>query len=335
MNMATFRGVAAELRPYLLPGIHSASGSAEQSIAAWTRSGSYGISIAPSAGGFQLDPVMPNVGLGEAFACEVRRFSLAAFETCLRNERAPGLRRALAWPMISNYYAAYFSAHAICRMFGRSVSHLDASIAADVGRVASSYVGGTHNVPSGLYAVSYDGPTGVMRYLHFGGVGGSHEALWKVFLTLLDELQGRVLQGGPNTIEVQATATYLGEIARRLKSKGANGGNWLSVLRNEVNYRQLYGIWYPYSVPDASAEVVDRRMREWLRERTDWSSVVGRNTELNCAADLASSMLSLLFWLLKDLRARASARRHFVEGMTFALLRQQATVPSVAQFIEA
>lgn len=330
--MATFREVAAELRPFLLPGISGASGTSDLGVSAWTRGGSYSVSVPPGGGCFQLDPVMPNAGLAEAFACEVRRFSLAAFETGLRNEQVIDVPRALAWPIITNYYAAYFSAHAICRLFGRSVSQLDASVASNVGQVASSYLGGTHGVGSGLYSVAFDG---TMHYVHNGGAGGSHELLWKTFLQLLSSLHERLLLTGPATTEVQAVASYLSEVAVRLKTKGANGGNWLSSIRNDINYRQQYGVWYPYDVSTSTAEGVGRRLKGWLRERPDWTSSPTRNTELNCAVDLASSMLSFLFWLLKDLASRTAAPRHFVNGATLALLRQQGKTPALRALVDA
>lgn len=326
--MGSYAAVAAELRPFLLPGIHGAGGLSSSGVAAWTKGGSYSVAVAPAPGCFQVNPVLPNAGLAEAFACEVNRFSLAAFESMMRNERDMDVPRALAWPMITSYYAAYFSAHAICRLFGRSVSQLDSSVSASVSNVFSSYLGGGHNISTGLYAVSFDSAGASLQYVHNGGAGGSHELLWKSFLELLVFLRSSLLQSSPSTSEVQDVATYLDEVAARLKAKGANGGNWLSVLRNEVNYRQLYGVWYPYDVSASSADVVGRRIRSWLRERTDWTSTPGRNTELHCAADLASSLLSLLFWLLRDLGMRATGSRHFVHGSAFALLRQQAKAPS-------
>lgn len=310
-----------------MPGLSSSGGMSGQSLAEWVRGGSYSINAAPTTARFQLKVSLPDQKMSEALCSEICRFSIAALESAVYGRVKRPAPKALAWPFISSYYAAYFAAHAICRIYGRSVSQIDATTANAVGSVAAAYLGGTPQVGSGLYSAVLDSASGDFIFTKMSGVGGSHELLWKLFLHLLGDLQEGLLGSSPSTSEVQEVSNFLDQLRDRLVLRGNNGGNWLSVVRNDVTYRHQQGLWFPYKISNREAGDISRRLAECLKVEVSWASPAGEGNDIGCASELSASIVALLFWHLKDLKVRNSARRHFVDAAVFPLLRRQLGEP--------
>jgi hypothetical protein len=100
-------------------------------ISEWVSDEEYQIYVPLQATQFVLNVSSQNEFL-IALAADVNRCATAAFEsTChvIENRQLP---RSTAWLVIKSYYAAFFAAHSISRMFGTTFTPLDKTQAKSV-----------------------------------------------------------------------------------------------------------------------------------------------------------------------------------------------------------
>jgi hypothetical protein len=182
--------------------------------------------------------------LVDSYMFDCARMACAAMESVECVSEIGGFPKSTAWAAIKMYYAAFFSAHAIMRIFGRACSHLeDGNI--KLLREYSDVYG--INVPfcgSGYYRSKYDQ---AKNLLCLEQLGETHKDTWKSFRDTIKGLSSDVLLvAGQKTKKQQLSAT-LDQLVYQLENRGSRqAGNWLSVYRNNLNYRQDYGAWYPY-----------------------------------------------------------------------------------------
>jgi hypothetical protein len=143
--------------------------------------------------------------------------------------------------------------------------------------------------------------------------GGVHEQLWAVFLGTIVELRNGILNKPASDAADLEVADTLRELSNSLTSNGANGGNWLSQVRNRVNYKQQLGLWFPYSEKD--------RFYESLRSALD--SVAEKNlSEFQLAKkhenpvvqflETCGFLVALCLEFAKEMEARNEAGRSFL-----------------------
>lgn len=110
-------------RPFWLPGLNEVSGNHIKGIGGWICDEEYQIYSPPGATKFALN-VSYSAPLLQAYAAEINRISVAAFETMSELSRPLRFPKSTGWLIIKTYYAAFFSAHALIRMLAKSCSLL-------------------------------------------------------------------------------------------------------------------------------------------------------------------------------------------------------------------
>src|SRR5699024_9670922 len=132
------------------------------------------------------------------------------------------------------------------RVFGRSCSQLESGHIKQLNEYASaSQVLGKLCGGRGFYATELNKDTDI---LHFWKLNNTHKDTWFIFYTMLKEISNGVLTIKGLKADKEAMSVYLGAICDGLEGpRRYLRGNWLSLYRNSVNYKQEYGAWFPYN----------------------------------------------------------------------------------------
>src|SRR5262249_2362372 len=152
-----------------------------------------------------------------------------------------------AWIVIRSYYAAFFAAHSILRMLGLTISQLEAGHLRSIEHVALLYGASiVRQMEPGSYQCVYDPAARTLLCTRVRL--RPHDALWRLFYDTLGKLTAAVLSRSKASASGQLVVAKLDELQGCLRGgKATTVGNWLAQIRNRANYRQEFGIWFPYS----------------------------------------------------------------------------------------
>ena len=198
-----------------------------------------------------------------AVSFDYDRFALAAQESrivALSDRDQFGI---VSWPLLKQYYAAFFSAHAIMRARGAGLVRIDSSQSIGITSTMQTYLVPDTKFTSGnyYYSISKDerdasGEITVSFSVSKDGKG-VHEGFWASFVKYLESEANRAVKMGlPDN---QFFVSY----ALQLKQAIMSGETaWLSKVRNEINYQHEHQSWMPltkrspsnFSVPRSSKE---------------------------------------------------------------------------------
>lgn len=263
-------------------------------------------------------------GFTEALASEISRFSCAAYESLLDAEPSNTLSKSLGWQCIRHYYATFYIAHALLRITGSSLTYISTNTASSMNKVGSQYLGVSPQVASGLYLIKRDASNQSHILLqHMSSGGGSHQDMWRVFLQLMVEIENSILKVlGSIPLAMHAISISEG-IRKVLCRQGHNDGGWTSSVRNAINYRQEYGLWYPYTKKPPYYSQASSRLRRWMPNDPRGFDINLTSNEVDGLADICAFLSHLLMAILKDISARApNSKACFVDQVAFKFLRQ-------------
>jgi hypothetical protein len=235
------------LRLGWLNGLSALTGSPAHGIRDWLVNGTYAFQNAPSATAFEF--FAPNViEPVQAYAHDANRMSCGAFESIISIAPVAHMRRSLAWLALKAYYAAFYSAHAFLRLQGNSLTQLDARETTRIASVAQAYGFATaRTISTGFHKIHFDPGTKLLRASHSGARGGtSHEILWSEYSAALHNLIRNVQSSSLLSSDRTAVTSKLQAVLKLLSQSRSTNGNWLSKIRNEINYRHSLGVWYPH-----------------------------------------------------------------------------------------
>lgn len=181
----------------------------------------------------------------EPYSHDINRLSCASIESIRDIERKNWQAKSIGWNITKFYYSAFFSAHCILKIFGYSLTNIDQSSIDKVRTITNSYGFSYQNLNSGLYCININYQTNTFRFQKNPQFDNSHEGLWKYFNYFLINNQNTIYSQLPQA-EAQIVVDKVNELTKALMNWNSQNGNWLSRVRNLVNYSQNYGIWFPY-----------------------------------------------------------------------------------------
>lgn len=317
------------VRPKWPPGLNAVGVPKFTSVASWLATGTYG--WLPSAQGSGCLDLRGSVtDFTSALASEITRFSCAAYESLLDAGPPETALRSLGWTLVRHYYATFYSAHALLRIAGTSLTYLSASVVTDLNKVAGQYLGVSPQLISGLYLVGVDTLNRNVVSLKpiSSGKGGSHEEMWGYFLQLLADIENSILSSQGHISSALQAVQVSKSLRISLCSQGKNNGAWPSSIRNAVNYRHDYGVWYPYSRSAKQAEDLVKRMKNWSQLDSPSVLIGGATDDLSKFVDLCNIVTQFMTGALKDVSKRAtSSGKSFVDRYPFKLLRLRQVTP--------
>lgn len=230
----------------------------KQSLKLWLSEGNYYVNHSPpdvSLYSLKPDEVKQSLSL-DAF-----RFASHSAQTVFELERTTAYPKLTSWRVIQAYYAAYFAAHATLRFFGRSFSHLENGHVQFLKSRCFSEAGYSPNLPSSYYLIRYSPMT---QNLTFEKCSESHKDLWKCYQALMRDISSEVLKARASEQRRQEVAQIFSELTEAITARGRHpAGNWLSIVRNEVNYKSLHGVWFPFSKSVPSFGTLIGKVKDW------------------------------------------------------------------------
>ncbi|MEG8231144.1 hypothetical protein [Pseudomonas orientalis] len=249
-------------RPLYSTKISQSLGHSLCDFKSWIAQGRYQVSSILPNGDITLY-ILDHDSLNETLGYDLARFTCAAFESMLDINEDIQFPKATAWPGIKTYYASFFSAHALLRLFGVSCSQIESTQAALLSKYAKIY-GVTCNAQAGFYVANFSPST---NSLTLKKMKDTHGDTWKSFNNQLIALSNEVLQVPGIAQNKSDTSAFLLKLSDSLCGSGRMPeGNWPSSYRNNLNYKQDYQAWYPYH----KTSIKIKNIRNYL---TKWASV--------------------------------------------------------------
>ncbi|RAK51475.1 hypothetical protein [Phenylobacterium deserti] len=253
------------LRQGWVRGLNAVSGKQSIELKHWLKVGTYAVESLSTLDRIVLRPADIAVPLG-ALACDVNRTCISSIETAQSIAEVQGLPKSLAWMLIKLYYSSFFAANALLRIQGVSCSYLDIEEVLSLRRVAHSYgMRDAAKISSGQYLLTFDMAAREI-VVEKNSRLASHEFVWSVYVAKIGEIRAKLSGALLASAYVKKVDLVLASLQDALNDQGRVNGNWLSQVRNAVNYRQELGVWYPYQGKRQAprGEARSRRQRELI-----------------------------------------------------------------------
>jgi hypothetical protein len=256
------------------------------------------------------------IDLDTHFAGEGAKFASVAFESLetFRTRWATAEDRdGIAWRFVGLYYSAFYAAHAVLRLLGRSLTNVPAwsGVQAEFDALHKSTSIPNLELRTGyhLMTLSPDKRSIEIRNANASASKGSHGVTWDEFRDLADDVYAN---NSLNTTHQQrAAADYAGIIAQPVcidHESSSIQWPWMSAMRNKINYRIPENLWGPPNkrVTPSRMAIIHRLVYEPTPDRI-----------VRCASDqeplvrfVASCtyILSILASLCGEMEQRASSR---------------------------
>ncbi len=318
--------VESEIRPFWMPGLNQIVGSQKCSFVKWLLKQEYYIYLPISQKKFILDLARNDYinNMLSAFAFDCNRMASAAFETMYFIEKSHKLPKSTAWLIIKSYYAAFFAAHAITRMLGIGCSQLDKQQAGKIYEIATLFNNNNGlNISSSYYRCIYNQGKQQLLFDDIKSKGGTHESFWKIFYMTIQDISNKILSSGRIASQSQQVSIKLNELCGILCYQGRNGGNWLSSVRNQVNYRHEFDTWFPYHRKrQQSIENIYSNCLMWLDDPMNINLVIKPSEPIDMFINACSFIVGLCRVLIQDMSDRCSKGKSYLKDGSIKLLHQ-------------
>lgn len=307
------------LRPFWIQGLNEVTGRQIKEIAGWVSDEDYQIYNDVHPKRFVLD-VSNTAHLVRAYAAELDRIAIASFETLARIESS-GESKSISWQCIQRYYAAFFSAHSLLRVFGTGCNTLGRTQCNSVLKVASAWgVAAPPSLPGGLYCFSYDANRQQFSASHVAG--GPHESFWRHFDTKLEEIATLILASHASfTVDLrtrQAVALKLGQLRSNLSQPGAPQAGWLTQVRNGINYHHKWATWWPYSGRPKYYRILEEQGAFWREDPLNIELDLFDNRDMLRFQASCNFLIAACREVLQDLEDRCPTGDSFLKSGTIA-----------------
>jgi hypothetical protein len=201
--------------------------------------------------------------------------------------------------------------------------HVDASRATLVRRIAGIY-GITASFNQGLYDLRTSSDVTSVRLAEIGGgQGGTHEVFWAMFVDRLKDVEAGVLRSSLREEEAQKVFVSLSSMRSSLIRNSLHG-NWLSSIRNVVQYRHGMRVWQPVKVSKVQRQRLSRLARSWMGDPLDLDVAKHSDSELSHFVAACTYIVGMARVILVRIGERCTSGRSFVH---FAPLLRIALAP--------
>jgi hypothetical protein len=252
-------------RTYWAHGLNNITINKSITFNEWIKEGKdYRITSQVKIDEFSLDLNDRNLFLNP-ISRDCNRFCSSSLESIIKIDNLDILPKSISWLLIKQYYSAFYSAHLILRILGVSLSQFDPDGIKKVKFIANLYGSLNNiNIQGGYYLVDYSQNSKkiLCKKINVNEDGGSHVALWKIFGEKIKFISTDSLSKSTST-EIQIFTKQLEELTNNLSFLGSNNYSWLSRIRNDLNYKHLYGVWHPYSLNKKDLNFIIRNNGAW------------------------------------------------------------------------
>ena len=279
-------------------------------------------------------------------AKDINRLSCAAVESLISIQECKPNKKSLAWQMVKAYYAAFYAAHCTLKICGLGLTQVDQITIQRITRQASAYGYMVPSLNAGLYCIELDEYTTQMRLYSVLRYDDNHRGLWKRYYEFIGLLCGTHIQTGStdsNCVRVKepsekstlsvyeqlpvSDAEIIVERLEMLKTCLNRRGdmNWLSYIRNEVNYNHAFGVWYPYgSYKESFADILRNNML-FIKSPLCEEFNVENNSDVLAFYKCCQLIVSICMEIINDLAYRHPKNKSFLNYGVLRLLKYTQT----------
>ena len=301
------------VRQFWLPGLNDVAGASPSGLSVWLRTKDYQFYDPLQTGIFNLtiSNITPFLS---AIAFDCNRMAMASFESMAAIQKLDTFPKSTAWLVIQTYYSAFFAAHTILRMMGISCSRIESSVSSEIYLIAKMFgqLNGMSSVSDGQYVCTFDSPTRKLNCIKENDK--SHEGFWKKFCAVIQQLSSDILTYGKHIIEDQQVSVKLIELCECLKTAPYTRGNWLSSIRNRVNYSHELGTWFPYKSQNSLHEYLHNSRAGWLYDPMEIEMAKVKTDELQRFNKTCHFIIGMCRILVMDMSQRCSTNKSFLKS---------------------
>lgn len=223
-------------------GIGQHKGHSESSVHSWVQTANY--APVSKSKTIQLTGI-DNISFLNSLCSDINRLSSAASETLSNIQEVTQIPKSLAWPYVKLYYAALFYTHTILRVWGKSPTYFRTLELMPLKSSLDVYgVDPPFKIKTGQYLITATLSSSELS-LTPEADGGSHESVWREFHKSLKELQQKIIEANILKSDKDRLTKELKSFISLISANGSND-SWPSQMRNNIQYRQEEGVWYPY-----------------------------------------------------------------------------------------
>lgn len=311
--------ISSAIRPFWVPGLNAISGRLKYNLSDWIIKQEYQI-YTPLKKDECLLEISDKNKLLAAFAFDCNRMAIAAFESMHLISQSKSIPKSTSWLIIQSYYAAFFAAHSILRMFGISCSQFEQTQNTKIEEIADIYQN-KNVIPlkQGSYQCTYNDNS--KQLICKASSGGTHESFWKIFCCEMRNLSTNILSSNQPILQSQNVATKLEDMCSALCHEGKNGGNWLSYVRNIVNYRHELGSWFPYKkITKSCIDDLYCNYHTWLVDPMQITFVIKPGTDIQLFHNLCNFIVGVCRVLIQDMFNRCPTGNSYLADGSIRLL---------------
>ena len=232
-----------------------------------------------------------------SMANDCNRFAQAAIESMWTINKNEALPRSAGWTTVKMYYASFYAAHAILRLYGQSCSQYEKEHIDKVFEVAKA-TSMNHDVScieQGFYLSCIDKQK---KEVSYSKLKDSHADTWYSFSSLLDTLMSEIPSQTTGLSDYKDNAfTMLSNLKQALVRPNAYRGNWLSQIRNKIHYQHTYGAWFPYNGASHDPDDINRNTR-WIQNPEVYDLTNKPADVIGNLSNISNFMVSLMHHLI-------------------------------------
>lgn len=330
------------MRQLYIPRLNMVSKCTEEGLRTWLASND---SFVPSSSGrgdsFELVFYDISTFLS-CLASDISRLSCASIESLNNINEALEPKKFLAWELVKYYYSAFYSAHSTLKICGFGLVQLDQRILNNIKNRANTLGSALPSLGKGIYCFKIDGASSKVTFFRVGRYDDNHKGLWHRYIDFLDVLSGLSVETNnldANCIrknesaakpkmciytqmplaDAEAVVSRLDELKAVINKRGDS--NWLSSIRNMINYNHAYGVWFPYKQFEEShfqiPTLKDLYLLSPLSEQLSLDSLPSLSEYVKCC----QLVNSINYSLLNDLAKRHPDSKSFLLKGPFAYIK--------------
>lgn len=310
------------LRPYYIDGLAGISGVTHTTFKEWIETAPQILDSYDAVSKQFTFYIGDKDSLLRTVAFDISRMTIATFESICDISSEYEIPRSTAWPLIRAYYAAFFAAHTLLRILGCGVVQLERS-QSDKLTAALKFHANPPNasIGDGLHLVIFN--KGLSSFSIQKLNNGSHEDTWSVLAELLNKVSKEFLLD-KNPVSQQKKQLFfsqLDELVKIMKSHPCHHrANWLSKLRNEVNYQHKHGAWYPHEKSKNFRENVFDNLNVW--HKGPKLVINDKAHYLDKFTQACTFLVALVRELIYDISSRNPYDDSFLKTMALKAIKQ-------------
>ena len=188
-----------------------------------------------------------------------------------------------------------------------NISHADREHIHSLVTVAKKYgqISSSTKMSAGNYACSVDTSKSKLTCRLNSLGGGGHQAIWDIFANEVKRWSEEILSVSTETSEnKQEVAGKLSKLEQNVRLNGS----WLTYIRNEVNYRQSFGCWYPYKCELPKFSKIAGKTNLWLADPMSIDLAVRSENDLQAFQNTCLFIVGLCRAMMLELADRCPGK---------------------------